>query len=460
MKGMKLIHIADIHLDSSFSSQLPKEEARLRRQELLQSFSRALEYGEKEKVSAMLISGDLFDTPAPSSETLEAVLDLFRRHPSLSFFYLRGNHDTENVFKATTGSLPENLYFFGKSWTGYRLTKKIVIYGREFSYERGASAYERREQRGALDDRRGADLSERRARHSEFSGGGEANVSQQRNSGDFSEGLTLREEDFNIVLLHGQVTNRSLRNNGSSKNTGFNNTNPDNYSLGPAGAGSHSHSHNNSIEEDLISLPDFRYHYIDYMALGHIHKISGGELDARGRWQYAGCMEGRGFDECGRHGFFMLDIDEEKHSLKMEQIDLSERHFWELPVDVGGLASNAELLLKIEEILKSGKLSMEGIGKEKRIPEAGDGVKIRLFGSRNLAFTVNLPFIRQELKKSYSYADISDESRISVDYESFRRDLSLKGEFVRAVQGSGALSEEQKGEIIEMGIRLLMGEEA
>ena len=65
---MKILHMADCHLDTPFRS-LPPKAAALRRQALRDGFRRALERGTREGVDAVLIAGDLFDNrySAPST---------------------------------------------------------------------------------------------------------------------------------------------------------------------------------------------------------------------------------------------------------------------------------------------------------------------------------------------------------------------------------------------------------
>ena len=45
-----------------------------------------------------------------------------------------------------------------------------------------------------------------------------------------------------------------------------------------------------------------------------------------------------------------------------------------------------------------------------------------------------------------------------IDYESYREDRSLKGEFVRLLEGED-LPEEERALIIETGMRAIMGED-
>lgn len=52
---------------------------------------------------------------------------------------------------------------------------------------------------------------------------------------------------------------------------------------------------------------DLRGRGIDYLALGHVHSFRQEKLDEQGIWCYSGCLEGRGFDECGTKGYVMLE---------------------------------------------------------------------------------------------------------------------------------------------------------
>lgn len=55
---MRIIHTADIHLDSKMG-KLPREEAKRRRDEIVDTFKNMIDFASKEEVDAILISGDL-----------------------------------------------------------------------------------------------------------------------------------------------------------------------------------------------------------------------------------------------------------------------------------------------------------------------------------------------------------------------------------------------------------------
>ena len=61
---------------------------------------------------------------------------------------------------------------------------------------------------------------------------------------------------------------------------------------------------------EVIPLRDMKNRYIDYLALGHLHDYQSGKLDTRGTWCYSGCLQGRGFDECGEKGYVLLEVED------------------------------------------------------------------------------------------------------------------------------------------------------
>ena len=59
---MKIIHLADVHLDSKLNSHLSIEKAKLRKSEILVSFGKVVDYATQNGVKVVIIAGDLFDS--------------------------------------------------------------------------------------------------------------------------------------------------------------------------------------------------------------------------------------------------------------------------------------------------------------------------------------------------------------------------------------------------------------
>ncbi len=114
---MKIIHTADFHLDSAMKTNLSKEDAKTRKNEILNTFERMVDFAVKNEVKVILIAGDLFDTKAVTRKTKNVITDCIERNPHIDFLYLKGNHDKEvSLYEE---EMPSNLKLFSDEWTTY-----------------------------------------------------------------------------------------------------------------------------------------------------------------------------------------------------------------------------------------------------------------------------------------------------------------------------------------------------
>ena len=394
---VRLIHTADLHLDSAFSSRFSKEEAEERRQSLLMAWNRLLSYGIEKKVQAVLIAGDLFDSAVVSRSTMEIFLSSIRRNPDISFFYLRGNHDTENTFRFQE-NLPKNLFLFSKGGKKYRLNEKLILAGKEYY------------------------------------------GSTERNKDGFpgQSFWDFKEEDCNLFMLHGELTESDIR-----------------YPLEPAsgigvrneeGAEQDRNAENEVQDNVGISLKALSRYPVHYLALGHIHKRGEGQFGSI-RYAYPGCLQGRGFDEEGEKGFFYLEVNEETKEIQTEFIPIKEGEFRILELELCEEDDSLSALEKIEEKIK-----------EEACTEK-DSLRILLKGEKSPEGERNLRYLERALSERFSYVEVKEESRLVLRKEDYIHEKSLKGEFLRMVSDSESLSEEEKEKIILLGIGLLQGEE-
>ena len=372
---MKLIHTADLHLDSKLKRHLDDRRAKERRDELLISFQRLVSYAVKEGVEAILIAGDLFDVTQISATARNAVYAAMKEHPEILFFYLRGNHDADAFLqdvKERFGALPENLRLFSDKWTSYTL--------------RGTD--------GVTVQITGAEMS-------------------AENKGELAASLLLDQKSKNIVMLHGQEVETAGK-----------------------------------MDAEVVPLREYKNKGIDYMALGHIHAPKLEKLDARGVYAYAGCLEGRGFDECGQRGFYLLDVTEE--GMKASFVPFAKRLMHELTVDVSSTLTSDEAVA-----LTRKAAAQAGVAEK-------DMVKVILSGETSMDAQLDEGYIAKSLEEDFYFVKVVDKTVPKVDYDSFALDVSLKGEYVRSIKAAvqaGELEPEQAADMIRLGIRLLAGEE-
>lgn len=366
---MRLIHCADLHLDSVMTTHLSKEKAKERKAELLHTFLRMVDYAREKQVKMILIAGDLFDKKNISATARNAVKQAVQENEDITFFYLQGNHDV-NFFLTEDEDIPTNLKRFGEEWTSYCIEeagRRLVITGLELTKE---------------------------------------------NAGYASHSLMLDLEDFNIVMLHGQEAEYAAKD-----------------------------------KTEVIPLEHLRNKGIDYLALGHVHAYKKERLDSRGEYCYCGCLEGRGFDECGEHGFVLVDIDMRNGAYSTEFVPFATRNLYTVPIDISGCRSTMEIEKRVRECLIS-----SGYGKNCLI-------EVVLEGQVEVDCEKDVIYLSNWLKDDYYFVRVKDNSNIRVDYDAYALDESLKGEFVRTVRAQEELSEEDKGAIIQWGIQALAGEE-
>jgi DNA repair protein SbcD/Mre11 len=91
---MRFLHVADVHLDTSFAGRSERVRGRLR-EASRDAFQGAVELAIREDVHAFLIAGDLFDGDRLSFQTERFLLDQARRldEHGITVVYATGNHD-------------------------------------------------------------------------------------------------------------------------------------------------------------------------------------------------------------------------------------------------------------------------------------------------------------------------------------------------------------------------------
>ncbi len=227
-----------------------------------------------------------------------------------------------------------------------------------------------------------------------------------RNVDSLYEEIPIQDGKMNIVVQHGQIGTTS----------------------GP----------------DLVNLNQLKNRGIQYLALGHLHTYQTGRLDADGGvYCYPGCLEGRGFDECGKKGFVLLET-EGGRQLTHTFLPFARRRLHRLRIDISGQNTTGEIYEKIR-------------GQCQEIP-ADDMVEILLTGASLLATSFSLPHLEQKLDSDFYFSKIKDESVLDLRPEDYQNDVSLKGEFIRLVQASNE-TEMDKAAIIRAGLQALSGEE-
>lgn len=224
------------------------------------------------------------------------------------------------------------------------------------------------------------------------------------NKSSLYSSLSLEKSDVNIVIMHGDV---------------------------------------NTKGSEYIDIKKLANKNIDYLALGHIHMYQEMKIDNRGIAIYPGCLDGRGFDEINEKGFVVLDINEGK--INHEFVIASSRLIIEKEIDV----SDATGLYEVKDIVQS----------EIKSISSRSIVKVILTGKVNFDIADVDKDIESLLANKFFHIKVENKLKRLINVKDYEKDLSLKGEFVRTVAANNELTDEEKDEILNIGIKLLNGEE-
>lgn len=102
---MKFLHCADLHLGC------PDGEERMR------AFDRMIRFCKTDQIDVLLVAGDLFDAPRVNQRTRQRVFDALAENASLCVMIAAGNHDPLCAGGNYDGTLPDNVYVFGREWS-------------------------------------------------------------------------------------------------------------------------------------------------------------------------------------------------------------------------------------------------------------------------------------------------------------------------------------------------------
>lgn len=131
---MRILHAADLHLDSTFAA-LTAEKARQRRRESREILSALAETAQRERVDIVLLSGDLMDGERVFPETIELLKAALERM-RCPVFIAPGNHDPYTPDSPyAKESWPDNVHIFrSESLTAVPLAELgCVVHGAAFT---------------------------------------------------------------------------------------------------------------------------------------------------------------------------------------------------------------------------------------------------------------------------------------------------------------------------------------
>ncbi len=132
---VKIVHCADLHIGASFS-YLPTSLAAMRREEIKEGLVNIVNFSKDRQIDALLICGDLFDSPKPTKKDSDFVRNLLSSLSPVPIYIICGNHDymcAESIF-SKPDYFSENVHIFPCFDHSFEIPGgNAVIYGKSYS---------------------------------------------------------------------------------------------------------------------------------------------------------------------------------------------------------------------------------------------------------------------------------------------------------------------------------------
>jgi DNA repair protein SbcD/Mre11 len=143
--GFKILHFADLHLDTPFTnSNLPSRFGIQRRLDLQATLTRILTTARQKKVDAITIGGDLFDQDYSLPRTAEFLSNQFSKVAPIRVYVAPGEHDpytNDSLYSQANWSENVDIFYQGKL-TSRDLSEKIKLWGASYPPARGYRMFE------------------------------------------------------------------------------------------------------------------------------------------------------------------------------------------------------------------------------------------------------------------------------------------------------------------------------
>lgn len=357
---MKFVHIADMHIDTSFTSLTNKAGlGDVRRLDQRQAFNKIVNYIKEKDIPYLFISGDFYEHEYIRLSTIEYINNLFAQIPNTQIFISPGNHDPylKNSFY-NKFYWNENVHIFDSKLSVFE-SENIDIYGYGFD-------------------------------------------NFYYTNKDLENMQIKNKEKINVLVAHGSLNASNVL-----------------------------EKEYNPISEKVLIEKGF-----DYVALGHIHKLDYNTKPNQ-NIVYPGSTVSLGFDELGKHGMIVGNI--EKGKLELEFIPVDNKEFVVKEIDVTSILDLDELATEINNI------------------EFNENIyyKISLIGKRN--FEIDLYKLNKLIVNS-NVIKIKDYTKMNYDLEKLSNENTLKGLFVKEIlekMNENPDDEEILEKALEIGFEIL-----
>lgn len=191
-------------------------------------------------------------------------------------------------------------------------------------------------------------------------------------------------------------------------------------------------------EYNPMTRRDIENSKLDYIAIGHRHNFSGILRENNTFYAYAGCPQGRGFDEVGDKGIILGEVT--KGAVDLNFIRTSKRNYYVEEIDISDSVSYDEVRVRI----------LSAINEEER---KNNLYKLILKGQIESYINLNEGVILEKIKKDFYFVKVIDKTEVKLDFDKISEDYSIKGVYAKKLLEK-MKEEDCDKEILQMALKL------
>ena len=182
---------------------------------------------------------------------------------------------------------------------------------------------------------------------------------------------------------------------------------------------------------------------LDYVALGHIHKGQKHVENTPVPWGYPGCLVGRDYGEPGQKGAFLCEAEKTYGAAKITVTAkrFSANRYEDESLNVTGACSNAEIINHVSALIDKHGYSTDTL------------LRVTIKGSVSPQFTINASEIKSMFySRLYSF-ELRDATTPNFDVSALEKDMTVKGEFYRALAPKLTTGTEEERKTASLALR-------
>lgn len=176
----------------------------------------------------------------------------------------------------------------------------------------------------------------------------------------------------------------------------------------------------------------------DYAALGHVHNPA--ESDET-RWCYCGCLEPRGFDECGIKGACVVEIDkiDGAADVKIRRVRFAKRRYEKGELTLDCPETQADVREAVDQYIRQMKYGEDTL------------LSLTLRGTVSPGLVIDTEALSDNPAPLF-LLELTDKTTPDADFDALERDVTVRGEVYRKLK---PMLESADAREREVGLRAL-----